>query len=295
MKLGVLFPLNLYATPEFIRTFGTTAEQLGFHSLWIGEHVVITDHYDSKYPIYENGKMKKEHAEENVELDIFTSLAYLASITSTIRLGSGVCILPQRNPAYTAKEAANVDWLSNGRLDFGIGLGWLAEEFKAVGAPFEKRGARTRSYVEVIKRLWCDAVSEHHDEFYDLPPCRFYPKPTQRPHPPIVFAGNSKPSFKRVAEQCQGWFAIGANPEQLAPQIENLDAALEEAGRPRDEITIYACPYGHGHEYDHEMIRQYKELGVDELVLLHFATSVEELASRLKNLAAQYLDFVSTL
>jgi probable F420-dependent oxidoreductase len=293
MKLGVLIPLNLYSTPELIHALGTTAESLGFDSLWIGEHVVITDNYEANYPVSEDGQMPLENVEDNVELDIFTSLAYLAAHTSRIRLGSAICVLPQRNPVYTAKEAGNVDWLSNGRLLFGVGLGWMAEEFKVVSAPFEQRGARTRSYIEVIKRLWCDPVSEYHDDFYDLPPCRFYPKPVQRPHPPIILAGNSRPNFRRVAEQGQGWFAIGANPEQLAPQLENLEAALAEAGRPREEISVYVCPFDH--EYDREMIRQYHELGVDELVLLHYAKSPEQVKTLLNNLAQQYLEFVRSL
>jgi probable F420-dependent oxidoreductase len=237
--------------------------------------------------------MESELPEDNIELDTFTSLAYLAAITSKIRLGAGVIVLPQRNPVYTAKEAGNVDWLSNGRLVLGVGLGWLAEEFQAVGAPFGQRGARSRSYIEVIKRLWCDDISEYHDEFYDLNPIRFYPKPVQTPHPPIIFAGNSKPSFKRVADQCQGWFGIGATPEQLAPQIKDLEDALEESQRPRKDIYVYASPYGI--EYDHEMIRQYKELGVDELVLIHFATQVDEMESMLKDRAGKYLDFVRSL
>ena len=293
MKLGLLIPLNLYSTPELIRKLGVTAERLGFHSLWAGEHVVFSDNYAPNYPVSEDGAMPLERVEENVELDIFTSLAYLAAVTDRIRLGTAVCVLPQRNPVYTAKEAGNVDWLSNGRLNFGVGLGWQAEEFRAVGAPFARRGARTRSYIEVIKRLWCDRVSEYHDDFYELPPCRFYPKPVQRPHPPIILAGNSKPGFKRVAEQGQGWFAIGANPQQLAPQLQNLDTALAEAGRPRQEIAVTVCPYDH--EYDHKMIREYKELGVDELVLLHYATSAEEVENLLQKLADQYLDFVSSL
>ena len=293
MKLGVLIPLNLYSTPELIRTFGTTAEALGFDSLWIGEHVVITDNYEANYPVSEDGQMPLENVEDNVELDIFTSLAYLAAHTSRIRLGSAICVLPQRNPVYTAKEAGNVDWLSNGRLLFGVGLGWMAEEFKVVGAQFEQRGARTRSYIEVIKRLWCDRVSEYHDDFYDLPPCRFYPKPVQRPHPPIILAGNSKPNFRRVAEQGQGWFTIGANPEQLVPQLKSLEAALAEAGRPREEISVYVCPFDH--EYDHGMIKQYHELGVDELVLLHYAKSPEQVETLLNDLAQQYLEFVRSL
>ena len=293
MKLGVLVPLNLYSTPQLVRKLGTTAEAVGFDSLWIGEHVVITDNYEANYPVSEDGQMPLENVEDNVELDIFTSLAYLAAHTSRIRLGSAICVLPQRNPVYTAKEAGNVDWLSNGRLLFGVGLGWMAEEFKVVGAAFEQRGARTRSYIEVIKRLWCDRVSEYHDDFYDLPPCRFYPKPVQRPHPPIILAGNSKPNFRRVAEQGQGWFAIGANPEQLVLQLESLEAALAEAGRPREDISVYVCPFDH--EYDREMIRQYHELGVDELVLLHYAKSPEQVDTLLNDLAQEYLEFVTSL
>ena len=147
MKLGLCIPLVApYASPEYIRTLGVTAESLGFSSLWVGEHVVLFDEYASAYPLAEDGKMPGD-IEDNVELEPFSSLAWLAAHTSRIRLGTGVCVLPQRNPVYTAKEAANVDWLSGGRLNLGIGVGWLAEEYGALGAPFERRGARCRSYV----------------------------------------------------------------------------------------------------------------------------------------------------
>ena len=293
MKLGLCIPLVApYATPDYIRTLGVTAEALGFSSLLVGEHVVLFDEYDSTYPLAEDGKMPGD-IEDNVELEPFSSLAWLAAHTSRIRLGTGVCVLPQRNPVYTAKEAANVDWLSGGRLNLGIGVGWLAEEYGALGAPFERRGARCRSYVEVMKRLWCDTVSEYEDEFYNLPPCRFYPKPVQKPHPPIIVGGNSDAALRRTAEQGQGWYALGLDPEQLAPGIEKLEALLAQNNRPRDTVSVFVCPYPH--EYNHEMIRQYSELGVDELILLDFAPSAGELESLLKNLAAEYMEFVSTL
>ena len=167
------------------------------------------------------------------------------------------------------------------------------EEFDVVDAPFPKRGARTDEYLEVVKRLWCDDVSEFHGEFYDMPPCRFQPKPVQKPHPPIVFAGNSKLSFNRVASGCQGWFGIGFDPEGLSPQIQELEKALKEHKRPREEITVYACPFGH--DYDHKMIEAYKEIGVDHLVLLHFANDVDEMKQILNDLAEKYLDFVHSL
>ena len=293
MKLGLCIPLVApYATPEYIRTLGVTAEALGFSSLWVGEHVVLFDEYDSAYPLADDGKMPGD-IEDNVELEPFSSLAWLAAHTSRIRLGTGVCVLPQRNPVYTAKEAANVDWLSGGRLNLGIGVGWLAEEYGALGAPFERRGARCRSYVEVMKRLWCDTVSEYEDEFYNLPACRFYPKPVQQPHPPVIVGGNSDAALRRTAEQGQGWYALGLDPEQLAPGIEKLEAFLAHNNRPRDAVSVFACPYPH--EYNHEMIGQYSELGVDELILLDFAPSAGELEDLLKNLAAEYMEFVSAL
>ena len=123
--------------------------------------------------------------------------------------------------------------------------------------------------------------------------CRFYPKPVQKPHPPIIFGGNSDAALRRTAEQGQGWYALGLNPEQLAPQIEKLGALLMQNNRPGDAVSIFACPYPH--EYNHEKIRQYKELGVDELILLDFAPTVDELESLLKNMAGEYLEFVTTL
>jgi alkanesulfonate monooxygenase SsuD/methylene tetrahydromethanopterin reductase-like flavin-dependent oxidoreductase (luciferase family) len=156
MKLGILVPLQRHANAEFVRAYGETAESVGFDSLWIGEHVVITDDYASKFVVdLGDDKMHHKSAEDNVELDI------LAAVTNKIRLGSGIAVLPQRNPVYMAKEAGNVDWLSNGRFDFGVGMGWLREEFEVVNAPFERRGARTDSYLEVVKRLWCDESPIH--------------------------------------------------------------------------------------------------------------------------------------
>ena len=293
MQLGLCIPLVApYASPQYIRTLGIQAESLGFSCLWVGEHVVLFDEYDSAYPLAEDGKMPGA-IEDNVELEPFSSLAWVAAHTSRIRLGTGVCVLPQRNPVYTAKEAANVDWLSRGRLNLGVGIGWLAEEYDALGTSFARRGARCRSYVEVIKRLWCDAVSEYEDEFYSLPACRFYPKPVQKPHPPIIFGGNSDATLRRTAEQGQGWYALGLNPDQLAPRIKKLETLLTQRNRPRDAVSIFACPYPHA--YNHGMSKQYEELGVDELILLDFAPTLGELKSLLHNLAAEYKEFVSPL
>ena len=294
MKLGLCVPLRRYATPEFIRTLGIVSERLGFDSLWVGEHVVMFDDHASDFPL--TGEQMPGDPDDNVEIDLFTSLAYLAAVTSTIRLGSYIAVLPQRNPVYTAKEAGNVDWLSNGRFDFGVGVGWSKEEFQACGAEFARRGARCRSYVEVIKRLWCDEVSEYKDEFCELIPSRMAPKPIQQPHPPIIFAGQSEATLERVAAQGQGWDSIGVEPPRLAEQIEKLEAKLAKHGRSRSDIVIHACA-GEYFSYDHDTFRQYNDLGVDQAIILEAATSSspDELEALLERLAKEHLDFVKSL
>ena len=293
MNIGLCIPLIApYATPEYVKTLGINAEQLGFSTLWIGEHVVLFDDYESRYPLAEDGKMPGD-AEDNVEMETFTSLSYLAAHTSSIRLGTGVCVLPQRNPVYTAKEAANIDWLSKGRLTLGLGVGWLAEEYAAVGASFDKRGARCDSYLEVMKRLWCDKVSSYQDEFYTLPECRFYPKPVQQPYPPIVFGGNNNATFRRIATEGQGWYALGLSPAQLAPQLDKLDNKLKEHGRSRSDISVYVAPYPH--EPSQAMVKGYHELGVNEVILLDFAENTTELQTLLQSHAETYVRFAATL
>jgi probable F420-dependent oxidoreductase len=183
MRVGLFLPsVSPIATPEFLTAYAETAEDAGFDRIWIGEHVVVFDEYDSKYPYSDDGKLAL--GGESGMLELFTTLTYLAAATSRIRVGSAVCLLPQRNPVYTAKEAATVDWLSKGRLDLGLGIGWTWEEFAAVAAPFPRRAARMRDYVDVLRSCWRDDPSTFHGEFYDLEPCRVFPKPVQAGGPP---------------------------------------------------------------------------------------------------------------
>ncbi|MDP3703041.1 MAG: LLM class F420-dependent oxidoreductase, partial [Candidatus Omnitrophota bacterium] len=235
MQVGIFAPLaNPFATPEYIRTLGTAAEERGFDSIWVAEHVVLFDDYSSAYPYAQSGKIPV--APESGILDPFVSLSYLAACTSRIRLGTGICLVPQRNPVYTAKEVATIDWLSDGRFDLGIGVGWLAEEFEVLGVPFERRGSRCRAYVDVMRTLWSDAVSEYRGEFYTLPPTRQFPKPLQKPHPPIHFGGESDAALRRVADLGQGWYGFNLEPEQLNERIKRLESMLERRGRRRADV-----------------------------------------------------------
>src|ERR1041384_1829864 len=163
MKIG-FFSVGIGPTtePKLLRAVATTAERLGFATLWAPEHVVLVNQYASKYP-YSSGEFP---APPNIPIaDPFTTLAYAAACTTTIRLGTGICLIPEHNPLILAKTAATLDRLSGGRFIFGAGVGWLAEEFQALGVPFEHRGARTREYIEVMRQLWTEPSSSHAGRF----------------------------------------------------------------------------------------------------------------------------------
>ena len=132
------------------------------------------------------------------------TLTYLAARTSTVRLGTAMLLLPQRNPVYVAKEVSSLDWLSGGRVDLGIGVGWLKEEFDALNVPWERRGRRTDEYLEVLRTLWVDDTSSFHGETYDLPPCEMFPKPVQQPHPPVHIGGETTAALRRAARHRPG-------------------------------------------------------------------------------------------
>src|SRR5215204_4712450 len=191
------------ATPSWFAAVARAGESRGFSSLWLGEDVVLFDEHEKNYPYTESGEF--HISGEAGMTEPFTLLSFLAGMTSQLRLGTGVCLVPQRNPLYTAKEVANLDWLSRGRFDFGIGVGWQREEFEALGVPFERRGRRTDEYVELMRRLWCDAESSFEGEFWKLEPARAYPKPVQQPYPPIHVGGESDVALRRVVRLGADW------------------------------------------------------------------------------------------
>jgi probable F420-dependent oxidoreductase len=287
MKISLFAPLaNPIADADYLRELGTCVDELGFHSVWLAEHVVLFDEYKSRYPYAADGRIPA--GGENGIIDPFTALSFLAAVTKRVRLGSGICLVPQRNPVYTAKETASIDWLSGGRLDFGVGIGWLAEEFEATATPFEKRADRCRSYLEVIRRLWCDPVSEYEDEYYRLPACRQYPKPVQTPHPPIFFGGESNPALRRVADLGQGWYGFNLEPEQLKERLATLHGLLAERGRSRSEIEVVVSPYLL--DCDFEKVERYREAGADQVVLVNFSPGREALRGLLEGLAEQFVE-----
>ena len=211
------------------------------------------------------------------------TLTYLAARTSTVRLGTAMLLLPQRNPVYTAKEVSTLDWLSDGRVDLGIGVGWLKEEFDVLNVPWERRGRRTDEYLEVLRTLWLDETSSFHGEAYDLPECEMYPKPVQQP-PPIHVGGETTAALRRVARHGQGWHTFNRSPEELATGLAELDEELAKVGRSREEIRITVCPYFH--QLTPEWVERYAEAGADAVAALFFAFTPEDVARAFDDLEA---------
>jgi probable F420-dependent oxidoreductase len=287
MQIGLFVPLgNGNASAEILRGLGRGAEERGFESIWVAEHVVMFDDYESQYPYAADGRFPG--GGDTGLLEPLTALTYLAAVTDRVRLGTGICLVPQRNPVYTAKQVVDLDNLSGGRVDFGIGVGWLKEEFDVVAAPFDHRGARTDEYLQVMRALWTEDPSSFKGEHYELRECRMYPKPVQTPHPPIHVGGESNAALRRVAKHGQGWYSFNRRPEDLDEPLARLDSLLAAEGRSRADIQLTVCPYlqpmGDG------AVEAYRERGVDRLVVLCLAFSADMLESQLDLLTTNVLE-----
>ena len=287
MDIGLFAPLgNGNASAEILRSLGREAEDRGFESIWVPEHVVLFDDYESRYPYAADGRFPA--GGDAGLLEPLTALTYLAAVTDRIRLGSGICLVPQRNPVYTAKQVVDLDCLSGGRVDFGIGIGWLREEFEAVAVPFARRGARTDEYLQVMRSLWTDEVSSFEGEHYTLPACRMYPKPVQQPHPPIHVGGESAAAMRRAARHGDGWYSFNRLPDELDDALERLDAMLAEEGRSRGDLQLTVSPYLN--PVDAAAVEAYRARGVDRLVVLCLAFDVDGLRTQLDHLVSTVLE-----
>ena len=241
MKLG-LFGVNVGpgASPAQARSTAVLAQELGLESLWAIDHVVMPSGYQTEYPYDESGKMMGG-AEEVEIADPLTWLAFAAAVTRDIKLGTGVIVLPQRNPVVLAKQAATLDVLSEGRLLLGVGVGWLAEEFDAVGVPFADRGRRHDDYVEAMRALWRDTKASVHNTYTNFDNAISLPQPAGRAVP-IVIGGRSNRSARRAAEIGDGYFPRITEPHQLSPLLAVMTAEAERLQRDPASIEV-TVPY----------------------------------------------------
>lgn len=281
MHIGVTLAFGRHTPPEVVVAAARMVEERGFHAIWVPEHVLLFREYDSRYPYADDGRLP---GDPDGVLEPFTALTFVAAHTHRVRLGTGVCLVPQRHPVYTAKQVADLDYLSGGRVDFGVGIGWLKEEFDALGIPFADRGRRALECLEVMQALWGQDVTEHESEHYSIRGALQQPKPRQRPHPPIYFGGESSAALARVASHGQGWYGFRLTPEALAGRLVELDRALSAAGRQRSEVKVAVGARGRP---DADALRRFEDLGVDQVIVPVLARDAEGFLRRMDALAEQ--------
>jgi probable F420-dependent oxidoreductase len=293
MKVGISgIGMGKGSRPRTLQLVAEHAERLGFATLWSPEHVVLFDHYESAYPYSDDGQFL---AAGNIDLaDPFVTMSYVAARTSRIRLATGICLVPEHNPLVLAKRVASVDSLSGGRVALGVGVGWSAEEFAALGIPFERRAQRTCEYIEVMRKLWREDKSSFSGEFVTFKEARCYPKPAQRGGVPIIFGGESIPALRRVARYGNGWFSVKLNADQLAAKLERLGALLKEQNRTLAEIELIVSPYDR--EVTRDELRRYHELGVREIIPFVRVPSAErQIPAHLEQLARDWVEPAAAL
>jgi probable F420-dependent oxidoreductase len=288
LKIGITaVGIGRAARPTIIRTVAANADRLGFGTLWAPEHVVLFDEYASKYPYSADGRFL---AGSTIDLlDPFVGLTYAAAYSTRIRLATGICLVPEHNPLVLAKVIASVDSLSRGRVALGVGIGWSAEEFAALGIPFERRAQRTCEYIEAMRKLWREPKASFAGEFVRFEGVRSYPKPAQAGGVPIIFGGESWPALKRVARYGNGWFGVNLTPAQAGEKIHRLHQLLDEQGRSPRDIEIIISPYQN--QVSTDDLHAYHDLGVNEFVpFIRLPGKEEEIPGFLEQIARQWVE-----
>ena len=275
MRLG-FFGINIgaCADPAGATAVAQAAEECGYDSVWTGEHVVLPDPQAPPSP----------SPPDSPFLDPAVALAYVAAGTRTIKLATGIIILPQRNPAVLAKEMASVDVVSGGRLIFGIGIGYLKPEFDALGIPFDRKGARSDDYLAAILALWTQPQPSHRGEFVSFAGIQAMPRPVQRPHPPIVVGGGSPQAFRRALRHGNGWYGFARSLATTAEALAAIRDARAAVDRPPAlgdlEITITPTE-----TLDRDTVRRYEDLGVHRLAILGIEPTTEKLIALIRTTA----------
>jgi probable F420-dependent oxidoreductase len=278
MKFG-LFGINMRPcdNPATAARVARAAEEAGFDSLWTGEHIVLADPQTPPSPM----------PPEVPFVDSAVALACAAGHTKSIKLATGIIILPQRNPVVLAKSLASVDVVSGGRLICGFGIGSLALEYASLGVPFEHKGKRAEEYIGAMRALWMMEKPEFHGQFVSFSGVRAEPRPPQKPCPPIIFGGNSKYAFSRTARLGDGWFGFALDPDRTANYIDGIRRACERNGRSFDRIEISVTPRA---RVDSEVVKQYADLGVHRIVLY---TRARDAAGMLEFIRASERDLIA--
>jgi probable F420-dependent oxidoreductase len=289
MKIGVLGFVSTSTVGA--AALAKRCEELGFESFYLPEHPIIPVTHKTRYPLSKDGEIPEPYAHM---IDPFVGLALAAGATSKIGLGTGICLVPERDPIILAKEVATLDYYSGGRFIFGIGAGWLSDESESMGVNFKRRWPMTREYIRAMKELWTKPAASFEGEFIKFPPVKCNPKPARKPHPPIhIGAGGIGPSMERALRDTiaigDGWAPLGLSPESLASELGKLKKLAAEAGRDFNqlEITMYA-PHADG---DPKRLRaQYREAGAHRLIFLIDSPTPDTCEKQLQQLAQTWVN-----
>jgi len=255
------YALSIFPTEYAIRIddLARAAEQRGFESLWVPEHTHIPTSRRTPYPA--GTELPKEYSHT---LDPFLALSAAAAVTTKLKVGTAICLVVERDPIVLAKEVASLDLLSGGRFLFGVGVGWNVEEMENHGTNFKTRRTLMKERIEAMKAMWTQEEAQYHGRFVDFDPIWSYPKPAQKPHPPILMGGQGSKALRGVIDYCEGWIPIPVRVENLSKQISDLRHQAEQAGRDPKSISITVF-WGRS---DQAAIEGYKKAGAERVIFL---------------------------
>ena len=278
------YGLTMFVTDYTIDivTLAKLAESLGFESLFVPEHPIIPDKFDT--PFAGGGPLPDWYRKT---IDPFCGLAAAAAVTSTLRIGTAICLVPERNPLLTAKEVASVDFISGGRFEFGVGAGWLREESELLGVDFPRRWTQTKEYVLAMKACWGPHPSEFHGKYADFPPLWCSPKPVQKPHPPVLMGGEGPGVAKRIAEFGDGWLPRYRNssPKEMEKGRKTIERAMRDHGRDPAMLTVSVF----GAQPEKQKCTDFFNAGAERIILMLPSEDEEKTTARLEEWAGLLL------
>ena len=280
MNIGTSVPLPAYnIDPAFM---AKKAEDLGFDSIWYAEHPAVPVHSESPFPST-GGEIPWTYSHFT---EPYIALARASAVTTRIKLGTGITLVPERNPLLLAKEIATLDLYSGGRFIFGVGTGWLKEETELMGGDFAHRWSQTREALDVMKKLWTQEEAEHHGKYFDFPLVRSYPKPAQKPYPPILIGGAAKNVLQRVVDHADGWLPNRVTPAELENSRRQIEKLATAAGRDPNTITITV----YGQEPDRAAFKSLQDAGADRVVVRpEYVKTEAEMGAQLERIAEAVL------
>ncbi|WP_225823641.1 LLM class F420-dependent oxidoreductase [Streptomyces naphthomycinicus] len=272
------------ARPEIVRAVAHAAEAQGFSRLWAGEHVVLVDTPASRYPYSDDGRIAVPADAD--WLDPLLALSFAAAVTDEIGLATGVLLLPEHNPVVVAKQAATLDVLSAGRVTLGVGIGWSADEFTALGVPFAGRGRRTEEYLAAMRTLWREDVATFEGEFTRFRKVRVNPRPVRDRRIPVVMGGNGEAALRRAATLADGWYGFNLSAAEAVERVAVLAGHCAERNRPMDDLVVAVALT----DATPDLLPELARAGVTELVVVEAPPATPDEATRwVAGLAGRWL------